>query len=115
MRKSEELKVKGSKRSGWNKITTTLNESKLYNSDQISSWKVQELNLYLVRHVIVFKGKKPEKVSYMKYISLAGFYQAWRKRLHCVTKLKLRAEKVMKREGLLALKHCQHHQENIAI
>ena len=27
LRKSEELKVKGSKRSGWNKITTTLNES----------------------------------------------------------------------------------------
>ena len=26
-RKSEELKVKGRKRSGWNKITTTLNES----------------------------------------------------------------------------------------
>ena len=26
-RKSEELKVKGSKRSGWNKITTILNES----------------------------------------------------------------------------------------
>ena len=27
VRKSEELKVKGRKRSGWNKITTTLNES----------------------------------------------------------------------------------------
>ena len=27
VRKSEELKVKGSKRSGWNKITTAFNES----------------------------------------------------------------------------------------
>ena len=53
----------------------------MYNSDQISSLKVHELNLYLVRHGIVFKGKKPEKVSYMKYISLAGSYQAWRKGL----------------------------------
>ena len=35
----------------------------LYNSDQISSLKVHELNLYLVRHGIVFKGKKPEKVT----------------------------------------------------
>ena len=31
----------------------------------------------------MFKGKKPEKVAYIKYISLAGSYQAWRKRLHC--------------------------------
>ena len=38
----------------------------LYNSDQISSLKVHELNLYLVRHVIVFKGKKPEQVAYIK-------------------------------------------------
>ena len=39
----------------------------LYNSDQISSLKVHELNLYLqlVRHGIVFKGKKPEKVAYI--------------------------------------------------
>ena len=38
----------------------------MYNSDQISSLKVHELNLYLVRHVIVFKGKKPEQVAYIK-------------------------------------------------
>ena len=37
----------------------------LYNSDQISSLKVHELNLYSVRHGIVFKGKKPEKVAYI--------------------------------------------------
>ena len=54
----------------------------LYNSDQISSLKVHELNLYSVRHGIVFKGKKPEKVTYINYISLAGSCQAlWRKRL----------------------------------
>ena len=30
----------------------------------------------------MFKGKKPEQVAYIKYISLAGSYQAlWRKRL----------------------------------
>ena len=33
----------------------------LYNSDQISSWKVHE-------HGMVFKGKKPEQVAYIKYI-----------------------------------------------
>ena len=38
----------------------------MYNSDQISSLKVHELNLYLVRHGIVFKGKKPGKVAYTK-------------------------------------------------
>ena len=100
-RESEELKVKGRKRSGWNKITTTLNESKLYNSDQISSLKVHELNFYLVRHGIVFKGKKPEKVSYIKAkIASRGSNQAWRKGLHCVKKLQLWAQKVMKRKGL---------------
>ena len=31
----------------------------------MSSLKVHELNLYLVRHGIVFKGKKPEKVAYI--------------------------------------------------
>ena len=87
----------------------------LYNSDQISSLKVHELNLYLVRHVIVFKRKKPEKVTYIKYISLAGSYQAWRKGLHCVKKLQLWAQKVMKRKGLEVLKHCQRHRENWAI
>ena len=38
----------------------------MYNSDQISSLQVRELHLYLVRHGIVFKGKKPEKVAYVK-------------------------------------------------
>ena len=57
--------MKGSKRSGWNNITVTLNERKLYNSHQISSLKVHELNLYLVCHGIVFKGKKPEKLAYI--------------------------------------------------
>ena len=33
----------------------------LYNSDQISSLKVHELNLYLVRHGIVFKGDSQRK------------------------------------------------------
>ena len=33
----------------------------LYNSDQISSLKVHELNLYLVRHGIVFKGNSQRK------------------------------------------------------
>ena len=66
----------------------------------MSSLKVHELNLYLVRHGIVFKGKKPEKVAYVKYISLAGSYQAWRMRLHCVKKLQLWAQKVMQRKGL---------------
>ena len=65
----------------------------LYTSDQISSWKVHE-------HGIVFKGKKPEQVAYIKYMSLAGSYQAWRKGLHCVKKRQLWAQKVMKRKGL---------------
>lgn len=39
----------------------------LYNCDQISTLKVHELfNLYLDRHEIVFKRKKPEKVAYIK-------------------------------------------------
>ena len=38
----------------------------MYNSDHISSLKVHELTLYLVHHGIVFNGKKPEKVAYMK-------------------------------------------------
>ena len=37
----------------------------LCNSGQISSLKVHE-------HGIVFKGKKPEQVAYIEYISLAG-------------------------------------------
>ena len=65
----------------------------LYTSDQISSWKVHE-------HGIVFKGKKPEQVAYIKYMSLGGSYQAWRKGLHCVKKRQLWAQKVMKRKGL---------------
>ena len=32
----------------------------------MSSLKVHEHNLYLVRHVIVFKGKKSQKVAYIK-------------------------------------------------
>ena len=32
----------------------------------MSSLKVHELNLYLVRHGFVFKGKKPEQVAYIK-------------------------------------------------
>ena len=48
----------------------------------MSSLKVHELNLYLVRRGIAFELKKPEKVAYVKYISLAGSCQAlWRKRL----------------------------------
>ena len=48
----------------------------------MSSLKVHELNLYLVRHGIAFELKKPEKVAYVKYISLAGSCQAlWRKSL----------------------------------
>ena len=34
-------------------------------ADQMSSLKVHELNLYLVRHGIVFNGKRPEKVAYI--------------------------------------------------
>ena len=55
VRKSKVLKLKGSKCSSWNEITTTLNESNNYCIfDQISSLKVHELNLHLVRQRIVF-------------------------------------------------------------
>ena len=67
VRKSEDLKVKDSKCSGWNKFTMTLNESVcIILTKKISSLKVHELNLYLVRHGIVFKGKKSEKVACIK-------------------------------------------------
>lgn len=67
VRKSEELKVKDSKCSGWNKFTMTLNESIcIILTKKISPLKVHELNLYLARHGIVFKGKKPEIVAYIK-------------------------------------------------
>lgn len=67
VRKSEELKVKDSKCSGWNKFTMTLNESIcIILTKKILPLKVHELNLYLARHGIVFKGKKPEIVAYIK-------------------------------------------------
>ena len=67
VRKSEDLKVKDSKCSGWNKFTMTLNESICtILTKKISSLKVHELNLYLVRHGIVFKGKKSEKMACIK-------------------------------------------------
>ena len=64
VRKSEDLKVKDSKCSGWNKFTMTLNESICtIPTKKISSLKVHELNLYLVSHGIVVKWKKSEKVA----------------------------------------------------
>lgn len=38
----------------------------LYNSDKLSSLKVNELSLYFSHHKITFKGKKPEKVAMIK-------------------------------------------------
>ena len=38
----------------------------LYNSDKLSSLKVDELSLYFSRHKITFKGKKAEKVAMIK-------------------------------------------------
>ena len=38
----------------------------LYNSDKLSSLKVDELSLYFSRHEITFKGKKAEKVAMIK-------------------------------------------------
>jgi len=38
----------------------------LYNSDQLSSLRVEELSLYFSHHKITFKGKKAEKVAMIK-------------------------------------------------
>ena len=38
----------------------------LYNSDKLSSLRVEELSLYLSHHKITFKGKKAEKVAVIK-------------------------------------------------
>ena len=38
----------------------------LYNSDKLSSLKVDELSLYFSHHKITFKGKKAEKVTMIK-------------------------------------------------
>ena len=38
----------------------------LYNSDKLSSLKVDELSLYVCHHKITFKGKKAEKVAMIK-------------------------------------------------
>ena len=38
----------------------------LYNSDQLSSLRVDELSLYFSHHKIIFKGKKAEKVAMIK-------------------------------------------------
>ena len=66
----------------------------------ICTWYVMELCL---------RGKARESVIYKVHIA-SRIYQAWRKGLHCVQKLQLWAQKVMKRKGLQALKHCQHRE-----
>ena len=38
----------------------------LYNSDKLSSFRVDELSLYFSRHKITFKGKKAAKVAMIK-------------------------------------------------
>ena len=38
----------------------------LYNSDKLSSLKVNELSLYFSHHKITFKGKKAEEVAMIK-------------------------------------------------
>ena len=38
----------------------------LYNSDKLSSLRVDELSLYFSHHKIIFKGKKAEKVAMIK-------------------------------------------------
>ena len=38
----------------------------LYNSDKLSSLRVEELSLYFSHHKITFKGKKAEKVPMIK-------------------------------------------------
>ena len=83
------LKLKGSKCSSWNKITTTLNESNNYCIfDQISSLKVHELNLYLVE----------ARELYIWYYS--SILSGMEKETPLREKLQLRAQKVMKRKEL---------------
>ena len=38
----------------------------LYNSDELSSLRVDELSLYFSHHKITFKGKKAEKLDMIK-------------------------------------------------
>ena len=99
VRKSKVLKLKGSKCSSWNKITTTLNESNNYCIfDRISSLKVHELNLYLVEarelyiwHYIIIKG----------YICIASsILSGMEKETPLREELQLQAQKMMKRKGL---------------
>ena len=45
---------------------TQLMAHRLYNSDKLSSLRVDELSLYFSHHKITFKGKKAEKVAMIK-------------------------------------------------
>ena len=49
----------------WIGSTVTLT-GLLYNSDKLSSLRVDELSLYFSHHKIIFKGKKAEKVAMIK-------------------------------------------------
>ena len=61
VRNSEELKAKGSKRSGWNKIPTTLNESNSIILTKYRRWKF--MNLFCTWYVMesCLKGRSQRK------------------------------------------------------
>ena len=47
----------------------------LYNSDKLSSLRVDELSLYFSHHKITFKGKKAEKFAMIKaHIGMLFYY-----------------------------------------
>ena len=64
MQKKEETEREWMKRPNWE--YNDIDWVGLYNSDKLSSLRVDELSLYFSHHKITFKGKKAERVAMIK-------------------------------------------------
>ena len=64
MQKKEETERERMERPNWE--YNDIDWVGLYNSDKLSSLRVDELSLYFSHHKITFKGKKAEKVAMIK-------------------------------------------------
>ena len=64
MQKKEETERERMERPNWE--YNDIDWVGLYNSDKLSSLRVDELSLYFSHHKIIFKGKKAEKVAMIK-------------------------------------------------
>ena len=64
MQKKEETERERMERPNWE--YNDIDWVGLYNSDKLSSLRVDELSLYFSHHKITFKGKKAERVAMIK-------------------------------------------------